>query len=48
MEETGMLEAGAPAPDFTLKSHDGEQISLNQYRGKWVVLHTYPLAFTGG
>lgn len=43
-----MLEAGAPAPDFTLKSHDGEQISLNQYRGKWVVLHTYPLAFTGG
>ena len=43
-----MLEAGAQAPQFTLRSHDGEEISLESYRGKWVVLHTYPLAFTGG
>ena len=43
-----MLEAGTPAPDFTLKSHEAEDISLAQYRGKWVVLHTFPLAFTGG
>ena len=43
-----MLEAGAEAPDFKLKSHEGEEVSLAQYRGKWVVLHTFPLAFTGG
>ena len=43
-----MLEPGATAPDFTLKSHEGETIRLASYRGQWVVLHTYPLAFTGG
>jgi peroxiredoxin Q/BCP len=43
-----MLEAGASAPDFKLKSQDGEEITLAQYLGKWVVLHTFPLAFTGG
>jgi peroxiredoxin Q/BCP len=43
-----MLEPGATAPDFKLKSHDGEEITLAGYRGKWVVLHTFPLAFTGG
>ena len=43
-----MLQAGASAPEFTLRSHDGEEISLEQYRDKWVVLHTFPLAFTGG
>ena len=47
-EEIIMIEAGASAPDFKLKSHDGEEVSLSQYRGKWVVLHSYPLAFTGG
>jgi peroxiredoxin len=47
-EEMTMLATGASAPDFNLKSHDGEEISLAQYRGKWVVLHTFPLAFTGG
>ena len=43
-----MLEAGAAAPDFKLRSHEGEDTTLAQYRGKWVVLHTFPLAFTGG
>ena len=43
-----MLEPGAQAPDFNLRSHDGEEIALSQYRGKWVVLHAFPLAFTGG
>lgn len=43
-----MLEAGAKAPDFTLKSHEGEEVSLSGLRGKWVVIHTFPLAFTGG
>ena len=48
LEDTRMMEAGTAAPDFKLKSHDGEEISLSQYRGKWVVLHSFPLAFTGG
>ena len=43
-----MLEPGAQAPDFSLKSHDGEEVSLSSLRGKWVVLHSFPLAFTGG
>jgi len=43
-----MLDAGAAAPDFKLKSHGGEEVSLAQYRDKWLVLHTFPFAFTGG
>ena len=43
-----MLESGASAPDFTLRSHDGDEVSLANMHGKWVVLHTFPLAFTGG
>jgi thioredoxin-dependent peroxiredoxin len=39
---------GRPAPDFTLTSGDGSQISLKNYRGKWVVLYFYPKDFTGG
>lgn len=43
-----MLNAGDKAPDFKLRSHDGEEVSSDALRGKWVVLHTFPLAFTGG
>ena len=43
-----MIAIGDAAPDFALRSHDGEAVSLAGYRGKWVVLHTFPLAFTGG
>ncbi len=43
-----MLEKGTSVPDFTLRSHAGEEVSLSQYRDKWVVLHSFPLAFTGG
>ena len=44
-----MIEVGEPAPDFTLKSHAGEDVALANFKGdKWVVLHTFPLAFTGG
>ncbi len=43
-----MLQPGSPAPDIKLRSQDGEEIELSQYRGQWVVLHMFPLAFTGG
>ena len=44
-----MIANGQDAPDFTLRSHEGEEVSLAGFRGdKWVVLHTFPLAFTGG
>jgi AhpC/TSA family len=35
---TAALEVGEPAPDFTLPSTTGEQISLSQFRGKQSVL----------
>lgn len=40
--------AGTAAPDFTLTSQEGNQISLKDYRGKWVVLYFYPKDFTTG
>jgi peroxiredoxin Q/BCP len=39
---------GTPAPDFTLKSQDGNPISLSQFKGKWVVLYFYPRDMTSG
>src|SRR6185369_14084276 len=41
-------EIGKPAPDFTLKSNEGKEVSLKDYRGKWVVLYFYPKDFTSG
>ena len=40
--------AGKPAPDFSLTTGDGSQVSLKDYRGKWVVLYFYPKDFTSG
>src|SRR5438105_12801186 len=40
--------AGSPAPDFSLTSGDGSQVSLKEYKGKWVVLYFYPKDFTSG
>jgi peroxiredoxin Q/BCP len=39
---------GSTAPDFTLNSQDGTPVSLNDFRGKWVVLYFYPKDFTSG
>ncbi len=39
---------GSPAPNFTLSSQEGQQVSLKDYRGKWVVLYFYPKDFTSG
>lgn len=43
-----MPEAGKPAPDFKLKSNEGKDIGLKDFRGKWVVLYFYPKDFTSG
>jgi len=40
--------AGQPAPDFSLTTGDGSQVSLKDYKGKWVVLYFYPKDFTSG
>ena len=39
---------GIAAPTFTLLNQEGDKISLDQYRGKWVVLYFYPKDFTSG
>jgi len=39
---------GSVAPNFTLNSQEGKAVSLDQYRGKWVVLYFYPKDFTSG
>jgi thioredoxin-dependent peroxiredoxin len=39
---------GSSAPDFTLPSQEGVPVSLNDYRGKWVVLYFYPKDQTPG
>ena len=38
---------GAPAPDFTLPSTSGEQVTLSALRGQRVLVAFFPLAFTG-
>lgn len=40
--------AGQVAPGFTLPSQDGSKISLESFRGKWVVLYFYPKDMTSG
>jgi thioredoxin-dependent peroxiredoxin len=43
-----MPASGSAAPDFSLSSQDGSQVSLKDFRGKWVVLYFYPKDFTSG
>jgi peroxiredoxin len=43
----GSLPAvGSPAPDFTLPSTSGAEVTLSKLRGKNVLLAFFPLAFT--
>ena len=49
MPDTGCLRVGHQAPDFTATAvvdQEFKEISLSQYRGKYVVLFFYPLDFT--
>jgi thioredoxin-dependent peroxiredoxin len=43
-----MVEEGKPAPDFTLTSDGGEEVSLASLRGSPVVLYFYPKDDTPG
>jgi thioredoxin-dependent peroxiredoxin len=43
-----MIEEGRPAPDFSLTSDSGEEISLSSFRGRPVVLYFYPRDDTPG
>lgn len=40
------LTVGQKAPDFKLVGTDLEPIQLNDYKGKNLILHFFPLAFT--
>jgi thioredoxin-dependent peroxiredoxin len=40
--------AGKSAPTFTLPNQEGAQVSLEEFKGKWVVLYFYPKDFTSG
>ena len=46
--EVDLVEEGAPAPDFTLTSDSGEEVTLSSFRGKPVVLYFYPKDDTPG
>lgn len=43
-----MPAVGSPAPVFRLKNQDNNLISLEQFKGKWVVTYFYPKAQTSG
>jgi thioredoxin-dependent peroxiredoxin len=43
-----MLEEGKQAPAFSLKSDDGEKISLSGFKGKYLVIYFYPRDDTPG
>ena len=37
-KQQAMANGTTPAPDFTLEDIDGKQVSLSQFKGKWVIL----------
>lgn len=42
------VDAGDPAPDFTLTDHTGAQVALSDFSGKRLIVYFYPRAFTPG
>ncbi|SDH19954.1 peroxiredoxin Q/BCP [Leifsonia sp. 98AMF] len=42
------LEAGTPAPAFTLTDQDGTTVSLSDFAGENVIVYFYPAAMTPG
>lgn len=45
---TTRLEAGDPAPPFSLPDQNGKTVSLDDYRGRKIILYFYPEALTEG
>ena len=43
-----MLKIGEKAPDFVLPSDEGEEVSLENFKGKRVRIFFYPKANTTG
>jgi peroxiredoxin Q/BCP len=48
MTDSARLEAGQPAPDFTLPDQTGTPVTLSKLRGNRVILYFYPEADTPG
>ena len=46
--DESMPAVGQAAPTFTLPSQDGTPVSLDTFKGKWVVLYFYPKDKTSG
>jgi len=40
------LQIGQPAPQFTMVSSEKKEVSLSDFKGRKVVLHFFPFAFT--
>jgi thioredoxin-dependent peroxiredoxin len=47
-DNEAMPQVGQSAPTFTLPSQEGTPVSLDSYKGKWVVLYFYPKDMTSG
>ncbi len=43
-----MLKVGDKAPEFRLKTDEGRELSLSDFRGKRVLLFFFPKANTSG
>ena len=41
------LQIGDKAPDFTLFSSDLKEVKVSDFAGKKVIIHFFPMAFTG-
>jgi peroxiredoxin len=46
MEDNMAMKLGQEAPDFTLPSHLGKDVTLSDLRGSNVVIAFFPLAWT--
>ena len=42
------LQPGDTAPDFSLTGDDGATVALSDFRGKRVIVYSYPAAMTPG
>jgi peroxiredoxin Q/BCP len=47
-QTSGRLSPGDPAPDFTLPTDTGDEVSLSGLRGRKVIVYFYPSAMTPG